>query len=49
MAPADPGRGVLTGTVVTRDSWPALYAVVTLVDAAGVQSGHSTVGQDGSP
>lgn len=51
MAPPDTGpgrnRGVLTGTVVTRDGWPVPHAVVTIVNETGGQSGRSSVGHDG--
>lgn len=47
MASADGGGAVLTGMVVTRDGWPVPHAVVTVIDETGLQSGRSTVDQDG--
>jgi polyisoprenoid-binding protein YceI len=47
MATAEPGVGVITGTVVTNDGWPVPHAVITVVDAAGVQSGRTAASHDG--
>jgi len=42
------GSGWVRGSVVTSDGWPVPFAVVTVVDAAGVQVGGATVGADGA-
>ncbi|MGH3914806.1 MAG: YceI family protein [Pseudonocardiaceae bacterium] len=47
MASAEVGYAVLTGMVVTQDGWPVPHAVVTIIDGKGLQSGRSTVSQDG--
>lgn len=47
MAATEIRGGVLTGMVVTPDGWPVPHAVVTVVNATGLQSGRATVSPDG--
>jgi polyisoprenoid-binding protein YceI len=47
MAATEIRGGVLTGTVVTPDGWPVPHAVITVVNATGVQSGRAAVSPDG--